>query len=344
MTLRIPRIPSRASALIAATLLAGLSFSQAVSAQQTEGLDDPGRAGYMSALAGKTVAFVPLTMGFDLTRGWLAGLKAELEPLGVKVIVRDPNLNVNVGAQAITTLINEKADVIIVQPPDPQTYTKLLKRAEETGSQVVTINMRTAYVPVLHVGNDWTGMGEQSATAMVQACKGKSGKVAILLGSFVSSDSTYTLKGFRNVFAKHPEIKVVSVQSGDWDAVKSKGIVQTVLKQHPDLCGVLGPWDGQDSGSAAAIKEAGLTGKVFLITSGAGEQSSACDQVKAGAYDIYMSYDVSTQAKEMAASIKWLLQNKGKTGTTKGTIYSRIVPITKANASTEGICWKLGKT
>ena len=124
MTIGTHRIPSSAASLIAATLLAGLSFTQAASAQQTEGLDDPGRAGYMSALAGKVVAFVPLTMGFDLTRGWLAGLKAELEPLGVKVIVRDPNLNVNAGAQAITTLIGEKADVIIVQPPDPQTDRK----------------------------------------------------------------------------------------------------------------------------------------------------------------------------------------------------------------------------
>ena len=95
---------------------------------------------------------------------------------------------------------------------------------------------------------------------------------------------------------------------------------------------------------SAAIKEAGLTGKVFLITSGAGEQSSACDQVKAGVYDVYMSYDVSTQAKEMASSIKWLLQNKGKVSGAKGTIYSRIIPITKANVATEGLCWKLGKS
>lgn len=330
-------------AALTAAAIGALVAGQMAIAQENKGLDDPGRAAAMSALAGKTVAFVPLTMGFDLTRGWVAGLKEELEPFGVKVIVRDPNLNVNAGAQAISTLINEKVDVIIVQPPDTQTYSKLLKRAEEAGIQAVTINMRTSYVPALHVGNDWTGMGEKAAEAMVQACKGKSNKIAILLGSFVSSDSTYTLKGFRNVLAKHPEVKVVSIQSGDWDAVKSKGIIQTVLKQNPDLCGVLGPWDGQDSGSAAAIKEAGLTGKVFLITSGAGEQSSACDQVKTGVYDIYMSYDVSTQAKEMASSIKWLLQNKGKVNDAKGTIYSRIIPITKANAATEGLCWKLGK-
>ena len=67
-----------------------------------------------------------------------------------------------------------------------------------------------------------------------------------------------------------------------------------------------------DSGTAAAIKEAGLTGKVFLATSGGGEQKGACDQVKSGAFDLDLSYDVPTQASNMASSIKWLLQNPGK--------------------------------
>ena len=67
------------------------------------------------------------------------------------------------------------------------------------------------------------------------------------------------------MLAKHPEIKVVSNQAADWDASKAKAITQTVLKQNPDLCGIVGFWDGMDIGTAAAIKEAGLTGKVFLL-------------------------------------------------------------------------------
>ena len=30
-------------------------------------------------------------------------------------------------------------------------------------------------------------------------------------------------------------------------------------------------------------------------------------------------------------------------GAAKGSIYTTLIPITKANASTEGTCWKLGK-
>ena len=290
----------------AATLLVGLSVGQTACAQG-KGLDEPFRASYKSTLAGKTVAFVPVAMGFDLAQGWFEGLKKELEPLGVKVISRDPNWNTNAGAQAVTSLISEKPDVIVVHNPDVQTYAKLLQRAEEAGIQVVQVNMRSNYSSVLYVGVDWVDIGEKATNAVVQACKGKSNKVAIVQGALSAAASAYTLKGVENVLAKNPDIKVVSSQAADWDAAKAKGITQTVLKQHPDLCGIVGFWDGMDSGTAAAIKEAGLTGKVFLATSGGGEQKGACDAVKAGSYDLDLSYDVPTQASNMASSIKWLL-------------------------------------
>ena len=262
----------------------------------------------------------------------------------MKIVVRDPNWNTSAGAQAVTSLISEKPDIIVVHNPDVQTYAKLLQKAESQGIQVVQINMRSAYPSVVYVGADWVEVGEKATLAVVDACKGKSNKIAIVQGALSAAASAYTLKGVENVLAKNPDIKVVSSQAADWDAAKAKGITQTVLKQHPDLCGIVGFWDGMDSGTAAAIKEAGLTGKVFLATSGGGEQKGACEQVKSGAFDLDLSYDVPTQASNMAASIKWLLQNPGKTGTAKGSIYTTLIPITKANAGAEGTCWKLGKT
>ena len=59
------------------------------------GIADPARDKYYSALEGKKVAFVPLAMGFDLTEGWYAGMKKALEPLGVEMILRDPNWILN---------------------------------------------------------------------------------------------------------------------------------------------------------------------------------------------------------------------------------------------------------
>ena len=332
--------PQRMLTTAGLVLTLGLATTSAAFAQG-KGLDEPFRAGYKTALAGKTVGYIPVAMGFDLTQGWLDGLKKDLEPSGIKVVLRDPNWNTNAGAQAFTALIAEKPAVIVIHNPDVQTYAKLIKKAEEEGIYVVQINMRSAQASTAFVGADWVDIGERLTEAAAAACKGKSNKIAIVQGSPTAAASAYTLKGVENVLAKHPELKVVSNQAADWDAAKAKTLTQTVLKQHPDLCGIVGFWDGMDIGTAAAIKEAGLTGKVFLGTSGGGEQKGTCDLVKSGAFDLNMSYDVPTQAANMASMIKWLVQGGVKPGAAKQNIYTTLIPVTKDNASKEGTCWKL---
>ena len=90
------------------------------------------------------------------------------------------------------------------------------------------------------------------------------------------------MKGVENVLAKHPEIKIVANQAGEWDATKAHSIISTVIQQNPDLCGVVGFWDVMDLGAAAAIKELGKP--IALVTSGGGEQM-ACDNVEKGVFD-----------------------------------------------------------
>ena len=328
--------------LATASLGLALTLAAASSAlAEGKGLDEPFRAGYMKALAGKTVGYIPVAMGFDLTQGWLDGLKKELEPSGMKVVLRDPNWSTNAGAQAFTALIAEKPAVIVIHNPDVQTYAKLIKKAEDEGIYVIQINMRSSQASTAFVGADWVEIGEKQTLAVVEACKGKSNKIAIVQGAPTAAASAYTLKGVENVLAKNPQIKVVSTQAADWDAAKAKALTQTVLKQNPDLCGIVGFWDGMDIGTAAAIKEAGLTGKVFLATSGGGEQKGTCDLVKAGSFDLDLSYDVPTQASNMAAMVKWLVQGGLKPGAAKQNIYTTLIPVTKDNASKDGTCWKL---
>ena len=236
------------SALLALGLGAGI-LATAICPSLADGIDEPFRAGYQEALNGKNVVFIPVAQAVDLAQGWFATMKKELEPLGVSVTVRDPNFNSSAGAQAIENLINEKPAVIVVQNPDVQTYAKLLQRAEQAGIFVIQLNMRTSYNSTAFVGVDWVEMGEKLTKSVVKACEGKSGKIAILQGALSAAASAYTLKGIENVLAKNKQISVVSNQAADWDASKAKAITQTVLKQHPDLCGIIGFWDGQDIGT-----------------------------------------------------------------------------------------------
>jgi ribose transport system substrate-binding protein len=133
-------------------------------------------------------------MGFDLTEGWAAGIRAALEPLGITLDIRDPNWSTDAGAQAITSLITEKPDVMVVHNPDVQSYARLLKKAEEAGIYVVQVNMRSSYSTDAFVGADYVGMGEQIANRLIDKCSpanGGSGKVAITQGVLTAAASVY---------------------------------------------------------------------------------------------------------------------------------------------------------
>lgn len=317
------------------------ALTSMMSVTKAQGIDDPFRAGYQEAVKDKRVVFIPVAQAVDLAQGWFETMKAELEPLGVSVTVRDPNFNSSAGAQAIENLINERPEVLVVQNPDVQTYAKLLKRAEAEGIYVIQLNMRTSYNSTAFVGVDWVEMGEKLAQATVDSCQGKSKKIAILQGALSAAASAYTMTGISHVLEQNPDIEVVSNQAADWDASKAKSITQTVLKQHPDLCGIVGFWDGQDIGTAAAIKEAGLTGKVFLVTSGGGEQKGTCDMIESGAYDLHIMYSVPDQAKTIASMVKWLVQSDIAPGSVNGSIYSSLTTLRKGE--TAGACWALGQ-
>ncbi|CAM5300337.1 hypothetical protein ATER59S_00692 [Aquamicrobium terrae] len=305
-----------------------------------EGIDDPTRAPYYDSFKGKRVAFVPVAMGIDLTEGWAAGLKEALEPLGVTVDIRDPNFNTDAGAQALTALITEKPDVIVVHNPDVQSYARLLKKAEEAGIYVVQVNMRSAYSTDVFVGADYVAMGEQIGQRLVDKCSpanGGSGKVAITQGVLTAAASVYQMQGINNVLSQHPDMQIVSNQAADWDSTKARNITATVLQQHPDLCGITGFWDVMDIGTAAAIKESGKD--VYMLTQGGGSRL-ACDGLTNGSYSEVAVFFVPGQARDMATMIKHLLQQGQAPGTTRTTLFTPLTFLTKDNM-TPASCWDM---
>lgn len=323
-----------AVAMAATVLTGGIAHAQ-------NSMSDPARAGYYDNLKGKRVVFVPVFMGLDLTEGWSKMMSRQADKLGYKYEVRNSNFNTAAGAQTITSLITEKPDVIVVQNPDVQSYAKLLAKAEKAGIHVIQLNMKTNVLTTGFVGADVEELGELQAKEVVAHCgSGTSGKVLVLAGPPSSPFSAYMLKGYENILNKSPEVKVVSVQStGDYESAKAKSITQVVLQQHPDLCGVLGVWDNTDVGTAAAVKEAGKSGQVFVSSSGGGGEL-ACKGIEEGMWQHYVSYDVPGQARDLNNLILAALQDKNPVGTTKTILYTPLVIYNKDNIKNQ-FCWTL---
>lgn len=327
--------------LSALALAIALPITGAARAEEM-GMNDPQRGSFYDALEGKKVVFVPLSLGFDLTDGWYAGMKNQLEPVGVTVDVRDPNWSTEAGARAISSLIAEKPDAIVVHNPDVQTYAKLLRKAEERGIRVLQINMKSAYSTDAFVGADYIDIGRRAANAVVEKCgAGTSGKVAIVQGVLTAAASAYQLRGISEVFDAHPEIKVVSNQAADWDASKARAITETTLQQHDDLCGIIGFWDGMDVGTGAAVKEAGREDDIFIVTSGGGGKAG-CDNLESGVFDLDISYDVPGQARDLSNAIKGLFQTGYEAGEYEYSLYTKLqmlTPDTLDKYRNFGACW-----
>ncbi|SEP11333.1 monosaccharide ABC transporter substrate-binding protein, CUT2 family [Salinihabitans flavidus] len=323
----------------AATLgLTGLAGSA-----MAEPFDDGQSKDYYAALKGKKVGFVPLSMGFDLTEGWNAGLQNQADALGYEVMVRDPNWNTEAGAQAANGFIAEKPDVLILHPLDMQAYNRIVQKAMRAGINVIQINLKSVTNGDVYVGTDWYEMGVKQAEAVVNACgegSGRNGKVAFVQGMLANPTATIAGQAVNDVFSAHPEIELVATQAADFDSSKAQAITSTILKQHPDLCGILGIWDGQDIGTAAAIREAGLEDQVFLVSSGGGNQAAACDNIENGNFDAYYSYDVPGQARDLNSALKILLQTDPEPGSAPFALYTPLKYITKENM-TPSSCWTL---
>jgi ribose transport system substrate-binding protein len=262
-------------------------------------------------------------------------VKAEVEWRGMKFVVRDPNGQMPAMQQALSALIDDKPDVLIVQNPSVTLLQKDLKRAEAQGTHVIQINMSSNYKSDAFVGADWYEVGRILAEDVVKQCgtgSGKSGKVQIVQGELTAAASVDQIAGIMDVLKKDAAIKVVSNQSAQWDANNALNITATVIQQNPDLCASVGFWGIMESGAAQAIRNAGKIDQVKVYASGEGSQLD-CDQLNQGNFYKFLSYTATQQGYELVDTAVMLLESGDKAGTKHHEVYTRPIWLDKTNAS-----------
>ncbi len=304
---------------------------------------DPGPAEYAKALNGKRVILVPLSMGFDLAQGWTAILEREIKAFGGTFETRDPNWSTEAGAQAITEAISSdpKPDVLIVMPPDLNSYSRLMKKAQDAGIYVLLIDNPANFAADAYLGSDWTRLGALEAEAAVKVCgDGTSKKIGLVQGDETNATSIYQAEGIMQVLGQHSDIEVVAKPVSNWDPTTSRTVTATMLQQNPDLCAVIDFWDGDATGAAAAIRDAGLSDKVKLITTGGGETTADCENIENGTYHAVVMTELVREGGDMVTMIKYLLQSGLKPGSATAHIYTLEQATTKDNLRPDS-CWSL---
>ena len=293
------------------------------------------RADYDKNLKGKTIAFLPIATGVPLMDEWGSVIKTEAEWRGMNFVIRDPNNNPAAMQQALTALVDEKPDVIVVQNPSVTLLQKELKRAEAQGTHVIQMNMSSNYKSDAFVGADWFEVGRMLADDVVKACgtgSGTSGKVQIVQGELTAAASVDQIAGVMDALNKDKAIKVVSNQAAQWDANNALNITATVIQQHPDLCASIGFWGIMQSGAAQAIRNAGKIDQVKIYASGEGSQLD-CDQINQGNFTKFLNYKSTEQGHDLVHAAVDLLESGEKPGTKQLAYFTIPEWVDKSNAS-----------
>jgi len=323
----------------AAAVAVTLGVLGQVSTAAAERPDDGMILTYQQVFEGRTVAFVPVTMGWDLTQGWMAAVQRDADRLGYELTIRDSNYSVDAGAQAISQLINEQPDIIIIQNADTQAYARLIRRAMDAGINVIQMNMKTPVNSDAFIGGDWYGVGVEAAHEAARLCgEGTSGQIALIQGPVTAPPNVLGVAGVEDALAEYPNVELVAIQAADWDASRAHAISSTIIRQHENLCAFIGLWDNMDVGIAAAIREAGRQDQISLISTGGGNRDLGCANLENGAFSSYVMVNTYDQARQLASMIQVLLQMRPEPGTQPFALYTENQILTPETV-TPTSCW-----
>ncbi|MEU3191730.1 substrate-binding domain-containing protein [Streptomyces sp. NPDC006992] len=113
------------------------------------------------------------------------------------------------------------------------------------------------------IGSDNLSAGKKAGKALLKRMGGK-GEVAILQGIAGEQNGINRHKGFsQEVDGK---LKIVAAQPADYDQAKAQTVTESILKAHPKITGIFAANDTMGLGAAQAVRNAGLTDKVSIIS------------------------------------------------------------------------------
>jgi ribose transport system substrate-binding protein len=205
-------------------LLAGLSLA----ATACGGGDDDTSAGGAGGPAKKTDNFVIGVSNTLAGNGWreqmICSVKAQALASGKveRVIAISKNGGPTEQIQDLQNLISQGADAIIVNPSDREKLNPVIQQATQKGIVVVAVDQAVSEPTAYVATNDQVAYGRVGAEWLAEKLGGK-GNVLYMRGiDGVPADADRD-KGFQEVLAKNPNIKVKEVFTG-WDFTKGGDI------------------------------------------------------------------------------------------------------------------------
>jgi len=133
--------------------------------------------------------------------------------------------------QQINAMVQAGADAIIVYPISPTALNQVVKNACDKGVMVIAYDAEITEPCAYNVSIDQEEAGRVTAEWLVDKLGGK-GNIVAITGVPGTSVDTLRTKAAKEVFAKHPDIKILAEAAGMWSQAVARTELSKILATH----------------------------------------------------------------------------------------------------------------
>jgi len=170
----------------------------------------------------------------------------------------------------VEQMIVSKVDAIVLAPADSKALVPVVKKAVDAGIVVVNIDnrldpdvLKSKNLNVPFVGPDNRKGARKIGDYLAKRLKAGD-QVGIVEGVSTTTNAQQRTAGFQDAM-KAGGMKVVSVQSGEWEIDKGNAVAAAMLNEYPNLKALLCGNDNMAIGAVSAVRAAGKQGKVLVV-------------------------------------------------------------------------------
>ena len=167
---------------------------------------------------------------------------------------------------------------------DSKAAIPLLRKAQAAKIPIIAFDSGVdSDIPMTTASTDNKAAAALAADKMAQLI-GDAGEVALVVHDQTSRTGIDRRDGFLDrMKSAHPNVKVVSVQYGGGDHLKSTEIAKSMLQAYPNLKGIFGSNEGSAAGVVNAVRETHHKVVVIGYDSGKQQKDAIRDGIEAGA-------------------------------------------------------------
>jgi ribose transport system substrate-binding protein len=193
----------------------------------------------------------------------------------VRVTFEGPETEAMVDKQIdmLSAALARKPSAIGIAALDSQAAIPLLKKAQTAKIPVIAFDSGVdSNIPLTTAATDNKAAAAAAADKMAELI-GNEGEVAVVAHDQTSRTGVDRRDGFVDrIKSKYPKIKIVTIQYGGGDQLKSTDLTKSILAAHPNLKGIFGTNEGSAIGVINGCREMKMNGKVVIVGYDSGQK------------------------------------------------------------------------